>query len=213
MAGADHRVLSTIDYYDQYAGVFRRPNDHFWDSELAWFAELLPPDPSHTVLEIGCGDGREAEFLGQNYDYLGTDVAMGCVRLAEQNNPELRFAVSSIAGLGKFNKKFLGVWCAATLLHVPPEELPKKIRSIRSAMQAGGVGFFSVMEGEGVEMVDRVGHPERPPRLFAWHGMTEFANQFIDERFEIIDLDCKDGVHPDGSSRPKRWLCLWVKAK
>lgn len=48
--------------------------------------------PNVSILDIGCGDGRQARWLGYS-DYLGVDPSPEAVKLARAFNPGKRFEV------------------------------------------------------------------------------------------------------------------------
>lgn len=50
--------------------------------------------------------------------------------------------------------EFDGIWCCASLLHVPAAELPDVMRRLADALKPGGVWYVSFKYGDGEREVD-----------------------------------------------------------
>ena len=54
-------------------------------------AEVLPPDPTKTVLEVGCGTGGNLGTLADRYRCIGVDPAADAINYAQQRFPQVNF--------------------------------------------------------------------------------------------------------------------------
>lgn len=82
-------------YYEAYDDRYRQVHEQ----DLRWFMdgpspiveEILSKFPvlkSAKLLEIGCGEGRDAKYLlNQGYDLLATDISAEAISYCKQENP------------------------------------------------------------------------------------------------------------------------------
>ena len=83
-------------YYEAYDDRYRQIHRE----ELRWFTQLPSPivweiisefgiSPSDRLLEIGCGEGRDAIFLlNQGFQVLATDISPEAVAYCHRENPQ-----------------------------------------------------------------------------------------------------------------------------
>jgi hypothetical protein len=53
-----------------------------------------------------------------------------------------------------WKEEFDGIWCCASLLHVPAAELPGVMQKLTGALKPGGVWYVSFKYGEGEREMD-----------------------------------------------------------
>lgn len=110
------------------------------------FALVQKDNP--TVLEIGCGNGRDAqEILRHTNNYLGVDVSEELIRLAEQKVPNGQFVVADIEEY-IMPTDLDAVFAFASLIHVPKESLKKILQSIYDSLDFDGVFRLSMKYAE-----------------------------------------------------------------
>ena len=141
---------ATLCFYAEEAPVYSSSGPGGASRHLAGFLELL--EPGAKVLEIGCGGGRDAEWmLAQGFDVEPTDgVAEMAVKAeARLGRPVRVMRFDELDDVGGYD----AVWANASLLHVPRASLPAVYLSISELAdayrQSGGWRILSVVEYEG----------------------------------------------------------------
>ncbi len=194
----------TVDYYDRDAANWasqygRNDGESFWMSQIEKLHELLP---SGKILEIGSGTGQDAEALAaRGYDYTGTDASKGLIEIAQKRNSQATFVHVGVEDLAFPEKSFDGFWTAATLLHIPKENIDNALQSIKSEVRDGGVGVITLKQGEGEKEDEETG------RWFSYYSEDEFEKILNRNGFEVVDFEIKKEQR---EGRPD-WLVFYVK--
>lgn len=162
-------VKRTIRTYDQFAGSIA---DRFWDDSIepAWkaFSQLMPP--GGTILDIGCGPGRDvAKFSQQEFRVVGADLSIGLLREA-QNRTDGEFIQSDMRAIPFGSAQFDGVWMCASLLHIPRAQAPNVLAQSLRVMGLGSIIFIGVKQGDGEGWEER-----ESPRFFTFYQEDEFV--------------------------------------
>lgn len=144
------------------------------------------------ILDAGCGAGRDTyEFIKQGYAVTAIDPSPALLRFcrrkirdAEKNKETEQAAKASHTHEMTFDElsfrnEFEGVWAAASLLHVPPQQMKDTLKTLFRALKPDGVLFFSLKYGAGEH--------ERDARFYTYYGRQEIRNllQYISEAQEI----------------------------
>ena len=139
----DHR---TQDFYEQRGREWADVLLSTWSLELDPFLDLL--SPGARVLELGCGDGRDAErMIARGFAVDPSDGTPGMARLASARPgrvvPVMRF--DELEEVEAYD----AVWCQASLLHLPENDLPGVLARIHHALVPGGRHWASYKDGAG----------------------------------------------------------------
>lgn len=136
---------TTLAYYDEHAESFVQNTEHADMHEAAErFLSCLQPGAS--VLDFGCGSGRDSlYFLKNGYHVTALDGSSRLCRLAEKKigipvRCE-RFSVFRDANC------YEGIWACASLLHVSSADLPSLFLRLASALKENGVLYVSFKYG------------------------------------------------------------------
>lgn len=109
--------------------------------------------PGARVLDAGCGSGRDAKaFQEMGYQVDAFDASPAMVELAREHTG-LPVQLMTFADVD-WKEEFDGIWCCASLLHVPAVELPGVMRKLADALKPGGVWYVSFKYGDGEREVD-----------------------------------------------------------
>jgi SAM-dependent methyltransferase len=213
----DPKELVTLEMYNKTAQKWATTSDgkgldgvYLWGEAMEKFNALAALEPwegqgRQRLLEIGSGTGRDAKLLSKLYEYVGTDPAASFIEVARQATAEIlpadAFQQMSVYDLkNKFPPgSFDLFWCCATLLHCSKDRMHEALRSIRSVMKDGAVGFISLKEGDGEEE-DKF---DGIPRYFMYWRQEEFAIELSRARFRIVGFFKKPAR--------KDFLCYFVQ--
>ncbi|MCC2631341.1 MAG: methyltransferase type 12 [Patescibacteria group bacterium] len=103
------------------------------------------------VLEIGCGNGREAEeILKRTSRYLGIDISKSFVGLAKERLPGADIRVADVEAFA-FPKDLDIVFAFASLLHSDREALRMVLKQVRDALSANGIFYISLKRDDYCE--------------------------------------------------------------
>ena len=132
------------DNYRDIAAQFDVTRKKYIWPELAKVLSGLKDGDS--LLDVGCGNGRLIENLGNNnISYLGVDNSEELIKLAKINYPEQNFKVLDILKLETLTQKFDLVISVAVLHHLPSHELRlEALKNLKSVTTPGGQIIFSV---------------------------------------------------------------------
>jgi SAM-dependent methyltransferase len=112
------------------------------------FTALLPPRAR--ILDAGCGTGGDArEFLRRGFRVTAIDSSMAMVRYCRKHGVRARCQhLQSITAAERYH----AVWAAASLLHLPGDELAEVLTRLHRALRPGGLVYLSLWRGrsEGV---------------------------------------------------------------
>lgn len=139
--------MSTQRYYQRNALQFFESTVAVDMAEIRdRFTALLPGHGA--VLDAGCGSGRDAKaFAEQGFQVEAFDASPELAALASQHSglPVKVMRFQELDAVARYD----GIWCCASLLHVPRAELPEVFRRLAQALKAGGVLYASFKHGQG----------------------------------------------------------------
>lgn len=142
----------TLKYYQDNAQTFFDGTVNV-DMSSLYEAFTRHLAPGARVLDAGCGSGRDAKaFQEMGYQVEAFDASSAMVELARQHTG-LPVKVMTFANVD-WKEEFDGIWCCASLLHVPAVELPGVMRRLADALKPGGVWYVSFKYGDGEREVD-----------------------------------------------------------
>jgi ubiquinone/menaquinone biosynthesis C-methylase UbiE len=154
------------------------------------------------VLDLGCGAGRDLGWLlSQGADVLGGDLSAGMLaqaRLQLQTRSVGRLIRLDMTALPCPDASFGGVWCSASLLHLPKQLAPRALAEMHRVLTPSGPLLLGIQEGdsEGWEAGAYEAHVER---FFARYRQDEAESMLTEAGFAIQDLHT-------GEARNRRWL-------
>jgi SAM-dependent methyltransferase len=135
-------------YIDNYNELLRERTEFFTPAEdyfarykVNIVAERMSR-PVSTLLEFGCGIGRNIPFLQAAFPgatITGTDIAAASVDRARADNPLAMFAVEgpSADGIGRFDLIFV----AGVFHHVPADQRQGVAQTLHDRLEDGGEVF------------------------------------------------------------------------
>lgn len=145
-------------YYEAYDDRYRQVHGQ----DLRWFADVPTPivgqvlerygiTKSAGILEIGCGEGRDAgALLEQGYDVLATDVSPAAIAFARNRFPEFieKFRVLDCL-TERLGEKFHFIYAVAVIhMLVPDADRDGFYAFIREHLGENGLALIGTM-GDG----------------------------------------------------------------
>jgi len=135
------------EYYSQNARSFFDSTVNVDMSALhEAFLTKLPARAS--ILDAGCGSGRDAKaFADRGHKVPAFDASAKFASLATQHCG-FEVAVRRFTDIDEV-EAYDGIWCCASLLHVPSTELPHCFARLWRALRPGGCLHVSFKLGDG----------------------------------------------------------------
>jgi SAM-dependent methyltransferase len=136
-----------IAYYERNAKVVTAKYEAANMSQFhAWLLEVCPRDCS--VLELGCGSGREAAFLqSKGYGIVATDGSMAILLEAIRLHPELRGRILLLPVPASFpfrDESFDSILAVGLLMHLVEFDIQTTLKEIARVLTAAGRLIFSL---------------------------------------------------------------------
>ena len=142
----------SIDYYDRNAATFiaGSVDADMSDTRARFLAHVKPRG---TILDGGCGSGRDAlAFKQAGYDVTAFDGSAALAGLASAHTGlAVRHMLFSQV---EWRDAFDGIWTCASLLHVPRAELNNAMQRLARALRPGGAWFVSFKYGATERVAD-----------------------------------------------------------
>lgn len=193
---------TTIAYYNKNATSFTTDT---LTADMTFlqdkFISYLPANSF--VLDFGCGSGRDTKyFLSKNLKIKAIDGSEKMCEIAHKNTGiEIEHVLFS--NFECEENCFDGVWACASILHLPPTDLPIVLKKLEIALKSNGILYASFKYGENDRIVDG--------RFFT--DMTEirfsqFLNSFESD-YRIIETLVTPDVRKNREN--EKWLNVFLR--
>lgn len=167
--------MSARQLADYFTGIGSRTED----VELA--LRLSGAAATARVVEIGCGDGRDAaEIVLRVSEYTGVDPSQGLLAIAREKLPEATF-VQADALSYDYPVNLDVVFAFASLLHVSKEDLGTVFEKASEALRPGGIYYISLKERANYEA--EVKSDQYGERMFYYYNpaiVSTMANEWFE---------------------------------
>ena len=131
-------IDKTLMYYNEKAAELTQ---QYESANIDDIHQLLVKtfQKNDTLLEIGCGSGRDASFMiAQGYNLLAIDGSKKMIEMAIQCHPELEpyLEIRTIPDELTFeNDSFDGIFSVATLMHLNESQLDQAFKKISAILK------------------------------------------------------------------------------
>lgn len=136
---------SVVQAYDSFAEHWNITRQNSW-YECTLFADTI--EPSDSILDIGCGNGRLYKFLQDKQcavQYTGIDNSMELIRIAQAEHSSAHFAVGDALALPYADNSFEKVMSLAVLHHITPRSNRQVfLNEVARVLKPGGTAFITV---------------------------------------------------------------------
>ena len=135
----------TIDSYNENANDFAKKFDALdARSEDIKYVFSLVSKPHPSVLEIGCGNGRDAEeIIKKTINYIGIDISKNLLDIARTKVPCAKFYLEDIETFS-FSHSIDIIFAFASLLHISKDSLRIILVKAYTALNEGGIMYISL---------------------------------------------------------------------
>lgn len=156
--------------------------------------------PNPNVLEIGCGDGRDAkEIIKFTNNYLGIDISSGMINIAKNKNPHINFEIADMETF-KFPENLDIIFAFASVLHSNKTALSKIFQKAHHSLTDDGLFYISTKQGSYQESKKIDEHGARYFYFYELSDVISISNRY----FEVI-------YHEEIFHRNNKWLELLLK--
>jgi len=133
--------------YERIAKEFSATRRSVWACVRAFADDYLRS--GQKVLEVGCGNGKNLEFLQHRVDVVGIDTCENFVRICGAKGLNVRAGDAREIPYGEAT--FDAVLCIAMFHHVAEEDRCRAFRDILRVLRVGGVGILTCWSVEQPE--------------------------------------------------------------
>lgn len=197
----------TVSRYDSGAKAFSERYESVDMSQLYTLLDRYLPPAGSSILELGCGSGRDAAFLlARGHDVTAIDASAAMIAEAVRLHPGLvgrivHAAVPLPEGSPLLRRTFHAVFSNAMLMHVPDEGLRTIALQTARMLRPHGVLVISVSVGREGLLDDRDG----TGRLFLERPASAYRRLFEDTGLGFVEQH----EAADSNERPSiRWISL-----
>ena len=168
---------------------------------LRRFARRLPARAR--VLDYGCGIGTDLAWLAQRgFRVDGLDGTRAFVREARRRCPSAVIRRESFEQTVLTPSFYDGIWCRASLIHVPSLEMRRQLEKLRVALKPYGWLGLTLAWGRAKQFTER---DWIPGRYFAAYSKTEARAFLRGWRIDELRVVSSDG-------RAGRWIQILCRA-
>ncbi len=125
------------DFWDNWSDTyFHQPCRKEVNQSHYWLLEVVKKIKSESIIEVGCGFGKNIDFLYKNLPYtsklFGLDISESMVKKAKDYIPgNASLACGDILNLPFSDNSFDLVFTHGTLMHISADNLPKAILELK----------------------------------------------------------------------------------
>ncbi len=172
-----------VKTYEKYAHERASHSpDEFKVQERSEFLKFLKNEGRETLLEIGCGHGRDAQFFqAQGLRVLAVDNTPAMVKLTAEKGVSAQ--VVDCYDLGEINERFDAIYTMNCLLHIPKRDFKRVLRLISERLNESGLMYLGIWGDENFEGIWEQDRYE-PKRFFSF-WKTEALLEVLQQSFRL----------------------------
>ncbi len=191
----------TIQTYNKSAGAMAKKfNDIGVRTEDIKRGFSLVKKDNPKIIEIGCGNGREAkEILKYTNDYLGIDISGEFIKIAKRENPGGDFEVADVEDFS-FPKNVDIVFSFASLLHSDKDNVKRVLDRAYESLNNEGIFYISLKYGNYSE---KTVEDEFGIRTYYFYT-PELIKELAGNRYKDVYTDRQD-------LRGEKWFTVVLK--
>jgi len=141
------KIDLTVKGYDKVASEWSASRQNFWE-ELKFTKKYFVKNEtgSTSILDIGCGNGRFAKQVIDEYEYRGIDPSQELINIAKKEIDSDMFSVYDGINIPFENKSFDNVVSFAVMHHIPPNMIVEWLKESKRVLEDNGIAIFSTWD-------------------------------------------------------------------
>jgi SAM-dependent methyltransferase len=164
-------IKVTRDTYDKASSCFAN-RDGFNPTRDIIESFLSRIRPSGTILDIGCGEGRDIlAFKQRGIKTIGIDISHGMLTIGKEQNKLSGLIQSDMRNIPLISSSIAGVWSWAVFHHLPKQLAPAALSELHRILEPNGVILLTTKMGSGERILYDYGFP----RFFAFYEPDELV--------------------------------------
>ncbi|KZE64744.1 XRE family transcriptional regulator [Paenibacillus jamilae] len=179
-----------------------KTQEYYWGTEpnkvCYQVLQFMPPNKHIKLLDIGCGEGKDAVFFARNgYDVTAFDVSDAGIektkRLAEKIGVHVNVFKADILDY-RLDTHFDVIFSSGVLHYIKPEFRKEIFENYKQYTNPNGLHIFNVF----VNKPFIAPPPEKEPNAYKWYSgelLTHYHDWFIEDSSEVI-FDCNSSGIP-----------------
>ena len=188
--GTPEGVTETMQFTDALVKTYEKyaherashSPDEFKVQERSEFLKFLKNEERKTLLEIGCGHGRDAQFFqSQGLQVFAVDNTPTMVELTMEKG--IRARVLDCYDLDEIDETFDAVYTLNCLLHIPKRDFDRVLRLISGRLNEDGLMYLGLWGDENFEGIWEKDRYE-PKRFFSF-WRTEILLEVLQRFFRL----------------------------
>jgi len=186
-------IQTTKQYYERNAQQWASLQCNSFQDEVGFRLFRSYLNEGETVIDFGCANGIHVPLflgIGHGLIYTGVDISNQFLIIARERYPQLHFLEGNLVDADTLPKeKYDGVWCPATLMHIPLALWDVAITNIYATMKNGAVAYFTLPTAHpnAIENAEDTRH-------FTILSQEEQREQFLRAGFKILHNGVKDDL-------------------
>ncbi|RKZ03559.1 XRE family transcriptional regulator, partial [Candidatus Fermentibacteria bacterium] len=187
-------VTDLKDTMNLYSERYERPGCYWGktpSNSCYRVLQMLPPERSLRLLDIGCGEGRNAIFFARNgYQVTAFDTSAAGVEKTRQLAAEAGVTIDAfVADINEFRltESYDVLFSTGVLQYVPPEQRKDLFLNYRNFTSPGGLNVFSVFVKK--PFIEKA--PDAEKAAFKWIS-GELFTYYHDWKIEYCNEDIFD---------------------
>ncbi len=163
---------------------------------------LMPPVKPYHILDIGCGEGKDAVFFAKNgYRVSAFDIADTGLekarRLAEQNNVEVNFFKGNVLDFNRDAENFdsFDIIYSSGVFHYVPKEMRESLtKKLKSLTAKGGLNVLNVFTEK--PFINHADDEEIERHYWLTGELFMYYHDWFFHKTEEFIFDCSSGGTP-----------------
>ena len=188
--------------YHDYEKVYSENNEYYWGvtpSQMCLkIVELMPPNKQLKILDIGCGEGKDAVFLARcGYDVSAFDLSETGVEktklLAKRANVNVNVFKADLCDY-RLSENYDILFSSGVLHYIKPTMRDEIFENYRSHTNKNGLNILNVF----IEKPFVAPSPENEEHSYLWYSgqLLAYYRDWLVEDFSEYIFDCNSSGVP-----------------